>query len=183
MHKANAAGLEIRDWFRSMRRAVLIRSHLNVRPVLAGIGGALIVMALPPCASPGRAETMSSALARAYAGNPDLNQQRAGVRATDEDLPRASARWRPSANAIGQYGYNYLDFASSGAALGAGGAAGGSRFRSGSDPGTLGLSVTQNLFNGNRTVNGIRQAESNIFGARETLRNTEQSVLQGAATA
>ncbi len=166
-----------------MRRAVLIRSHLNVRPVLAGIGSALIAMALLPCASSGRAETMSSALARAYAGNPDLNQQRAGVRATDENLPRASARGRPSANAIGQYGYNYLDFASGGAAFAAGGAAGGSRFRSGSDPGALGLSVTQNLFNGNRTVNGIRQAESNIFGARETLRNTEQSVLQGAATA
>ncbi|MDQ6867713.1 MAG: hypothetical protein M3178_04670, partial [Pseudomonadota bacterium] len=62
-----------------MLRAVLIRVHFNVRPVLAGIGGALIVMALPPSTSPGRAETMSSALARAYAGNPDLNQQRAGV--------------------------------------------------------------------------------------------------------
>lgn len=188
VHKTNAAGLEIRDLFRSMRRAVLIRSHLNVRPVLAGIWGALIVMALPPCASPGRAETMSSALARAYAGNPDLNQQRAGVRATDENLPRASALWRPSANAIGQFGYNYLDFASGGAGFGTagvsgGGAAGGSRLRAGTDPGTLGLSVTQNLFNGNRTVNGIRQAESNIFGAREILRNTEQGVLQGAATA
>jgi outer membrane protein len=188
VHKASAAGLEIRDWFRSMRRAVLIRSHLNVRPVLAGIGGALIAMALPPCASPGRAETMSSALARAYAGNPDLNQQRAGVRATDENLPRASALWRPTANATGQFGYNYLDFAASGAALGAtgvsgAGGTGGGRLRRGSDPGTLGLSITQNLFNGNRTVNGIRQAESNVFGARETLRNTEQSVLQSAATA
>ncbi|MGH6801139.1 MAG: TolC family outer membrane protein, partial [Methylocella sp.] len=37
--------------------------------------------------------------------------------------------------------------------------------------------------NGNRTVNGVRQAESNIFGARETLRDTEQNVLQNAATA
>jgi|GEM_PF-5401264 outer membrane protein len=52
---------------------------------------------------------MSSALARAYAGNPDLNQQRAGVRATDENLPRASAAWRPTATATGQYGYNYFD--------------------------------------------------------------------------
>ncbi|MGH8596228.1 MAG: TolC family outer membrane protein, partial [Gammaproteobacteria bacterium] len=58
-----------------------------------------------------------------------------------------------------------------------------SRLRAGTDPGTFDLKITQNLFNGNRTVNGIRQAESNIFGARETLRNTEQSVLQSAATA
>ena len=51
------------------------------------------------------------------------------------------------------------------------------------DLGTLGLNVTQNLFNGNRTANGVRQAESNIFGARETLRNTEQNILLSAATA
>ncbi|HXN88633.1 MAG TPA: TolC family outer membrane protein [Methylocella sp.] len=171
-----------------MRRAVLIHSLFNVRPVLAGIGGVLIVMALPPCASPGRAETMSSALARAYAGNPDMNQQRAGVRATDENLPRASAAWRPTATATGQFGYNYLDLipsgaSSSGVGAGAASAAGGRRFRRGTDPGSLGLTVTQNLFNGNRTVNGVRQAESNIFGARETMRNTEENVLLNGATA
>src|ERR1700720_394769 len=92
-----------------MRCAFLIRSHFNVRPVLAGIGGALIVMVLPPCASPGRAETMSGALARAYAGTPDMNQQRAGVRATDENLPRATSTWRPTATANAQYGFNHLD--------------------------------------------------------------------------
>jgi hypothetical protein len=33
------------------------------------------------------AETMSTALARAYGGSPDLNQQRAGARATDHRSP------------------------------------------------------------------------------------------------
>jgi outer membrane protein len=132
----------------------------------------------------------SSELARAYAGNPDLNQQRAGVRATDENLPRASAAWRPTATATGQYGYNYFDLTapvSSGAAARTSGRApttsGSSRLRQATDPGSLGLTVTQNLFNGNRTVNGVRQAESNIFGARESLRNTEQNVLLNGATA
>jgi outer membrane protein len=165
-----------------MRGAVIIRSHFNVRPVLAGIVGALMVMALAQSASPGRTETMSSALARAYGGNPDMNQQRAGVRATDENLPRATSTWRPTATATGQFGYNYLDLRSpspAGASLVGSGA---SRLRTGTDPGSLGLTVTQNLFNGNRTLNGVRQAESNIFGARETLRNTEQNVLQSAAT-
>jgi outer membrane protein len=168
-----------------MRRAVLIRSHLNVRPVLAGIVGALIAMALPPCGSPGRAETMSSALARAYAGNPDLNQQRAGVRATDENLPRASALWRPTATANAQYGFNHLDetSASGGSSASAVTRTTSPKLRANTATWNYGLTVTQNLFNGNRTVNGVRQAESNIFGARETLRNTEQSVLQSAATA
>ena len=62
----------------------------------------------------GAAETMSGALARAYMGNPDLNQQRAGVRATDETLPQASAAWRPTATATGEYGYNYFDLRTSG---------------------------------------------------------------------
>ena len=37
------------------------------------------------------AETLDSALARAYRGNPTLGAQRASVRATDENVPRARA--------------------------------------------------------------------------------------------
>ena len=101
-----------------MCRAALARAHTQTRPILAGIAGLLIAMALPPCASTGRAETMSSALARAYAGNPDINQQRAGVRASDESLPRASAPWRPTVTATAEYGYNYLDFMTKGGGRG-----------------------------------------------------------------
>jgi outer membrane protein len=175
-----------------MRRAVFIRSHFNVRPVLAGIGGALIVMVLPPYASTGRAETMSGALARAYAGNPDINQQRAGVRATDENLPRATSTWRPTATATAQYGYNHLDETSAApTSVAAGSSSAASavsgtpslKLRAATAPWNYGLTVSQNLFNGNRTVNGVRQAESNIFGARETMRNTEENVLLNGATA
>jgi len=145
--------------------------------------GAVFVLA---ATARGSAETISGALARAYLGNPDLNQQRAGLRATDETLPQASAGWRPTATVTGQYGYNYLDFRSSGAAaIGGAAVATGSGFhiRRGTDPGTLGFTVSQNVFNGNRTLNGVRQAESNIFGGREAVRNTEQNILSGAAMA
>jgi outer membrane protein len=169
-----------------MRRAVLTRAHFHARPVLAGI--ALIVMALPPSASPGRAETMSGALALAYAGNPDMNQQRAGVRASDENLPRATSTWRPTATATAQYGYNHLEETSaSGSSSGASAVTGipsaSAALRDNTATWTYGLTVTQNLFNGNRTVNGVRQAESNIFGARETMRNTEENTLLNGATA
>jgi outer membrane protein len=147
--------------------------------------GPLIGVALPfAMAMDGAAETMSDALARAYLGNPDLNQQRASVRATDETLPQASAAWRPTAIATGQVGYNYFDLHSSGGAAFTGAVfTSATKLRRATDPGTLGFTVTQNVFNGNRTLNGVRQAESNIFGARETLRNTEQNILSGAATA
>ena len=174
-----------------MRCAALACSHAPERPIRAVMAGLMIALALPLCVSPGQAETMSSALARAYAGNPDLNQQRAGVRATDENLPRASSAGRPTVTATGQFGYNYLDLITSGTAgagaaavaTGGGGGSGGTQLRKGIDTGSLGLTATQNLFNGNRTLNGVRQAELNIFGARESLRDTEQNVLLNGATA
>jgi outer membrane protein len=143
------------------------------RPAAGRLAAALAVLlaALTP-AAPGAAETMSSALIRAYGGNPDLNQQRAGVRAADENIPRATSGWRPTLSANGQFGYNYLDTRQ-----------GGVRTHGSTPPTSVGLTVTQNLFNGNRTQNSVRQAESNIFGSREVLRNTEQDVLQSGATA
>ena len=47
----------------------------------------------------------------------------------------------------------------------------------------FGATATQTLFNGFQTANGARRAESQVAGARETLRVTEQLVLLDAATA
>ena len=123
-----------------------------------------------------QAESISGALARAYGGNPDLNQQRSAVRASDENLPRQTSGWRPSASGTVSYGYNYTDSKIVQGAVTV-------PTKASTAPGTFGLTVTQNLFNGNRTVNGVRQAESNILQSRETLRNTEQNTLQNGATA
>ncbi len=46
-----------------------------------------------------------------------------------------------------------------------------------------GVTVTQTLLNGFQTGNRTRQAEGQVFAARETLRTTEQTVLLNAATA
>ena len=43
--------------------------------------------------------------------------------------------------------------------------------------------VTQTLFNGFQTSNRTRQAEAQVFSARELLRTTEQAVLLAAVTA
>lgn len=127
-------------------------------------------------ASPGQAETISSALSRAYMGNPDLNQQRAGARATDENVARAKAGFRPTVQGTASFGYNNID-----ESIAFGGTP--SRIRGDSFPTQAALTVTENLFNGNRTVNGVKQAESQVFGAREQTRNTEQNTLQNGATA
>jgi outer membrane protein len=147
---------------------------ISMRHAALGLA-AMVLLVASPC----RAETMSGALARAYTGNPDLNQRRAGVRATDETLPRAASTWRPSVRATGDVGYNYLDFNPGGSTF----TGTSRRQRAGTLPRAVGLSVTQNIFNGNRTLNGVRQAESNILGAREDLRETELDVLQSGANA
>lgn len=51
-----------------------------------------------------------------------------------------------------------------------------------STPRSVGLSGTQTLFNGERTANSVRKAESQVSASRETLRMMEQSVLLAAAT-
>ena len=122
--------------------------------------------------SPSRGETISSALARAYMGNPDLNQQRAATRASDEGVSKANGGYRPQISGTAQFGYENTD-----------GNIFGQQIKSNTLPTAAGFTVTENVFNGNRTTNGVRQAESQVFQARETTRNSEQNLLQNGATA
>ena len=74
---------------------ILIVGALGLsRPVAAAT--ALTGVLVAEAGTPAAAETISSALARAYAFSPDLNAQRAGLRATDENLPKAIAGYRPT---------------------------------------------------------------------------------------
>ena len=135
---------------------------------------ALAAMALGAGAHGAAAETISGALARAYAGNPDINQQRASVRAIDENVPRAKSGYRPRITATADAGRQVTEF-SPPTLLG--------KNTSSSNPRGYGVSITQNLWNGNRTDNGVRQAESGVLGSRETMRQTVQTILQNGATA
>ncbi|KAB1076668.1 TolC family outer membrane protein [Methylobacterium soli] len=135
---------------------------------LTGIAAAASIAA----ASPVRAETLESALARAYAGNPQLNAGRAGVRATDENVAIAQSGYRPTVGVQASIGTTYTEGNLSGANL-----------RQTLIPGQAGITVTQNLFNGFQTDNSTRRAESTVYSQRESLRFTELSTLFNAAQA
>lgn len=156
-------------------RVTPARAPAALRLVFAAMSGAA---AISFGCSVVRAETMSDALARAYANNTTFNQQRAGVRATDETLPQATAAYRPTVSATGQFGVTHIH--ENGAGVLNGGTA--SSLDATTDPGLAALTVTETVFNGNRNYNGVRQAESNILGARENLRNTEENTLLNGAT-
>ena len=46
---------------------------------------------------------------RAYQNNPQLNAQRAAVRATDEGVPQALSGYRPKVSVNASAGYQYTD--------------------------------------------------------------------------
>ncbi|MBS9476140.1 TolC family outer membrane protein [Ancylobacter radicis] len=127
------------------------------------------------------AQTLEQALAAAYKNNPTLNSQRAATRATDEYVPIALAGYRPqvfgSAYAGAQWAETRVD---SGYALLQGNNA---ISNTRTTPTGVGVTISQTIYNGLRTANSVRSAESQVKGQRELLRNTEQLVLLDAATA
>jgi outer membrane protein len=136
------------------------------------------------CSNTAAADTLEWAIVQAYQNNPSLNAQRAALRAADENVPQALSGYRPKLSVTAAGGYNYFrevnktvvqtTFPNSV-----------SYTSIGEDLGTrqFGATATETLYNGNQTANRTRQAESQVAGARETLRVTEQQVLLDAATA
>ena len=119
------------------------------------------------------AATLEDALVKTYQNNPQLNSERARQRGTDENVPQAMSGYRPqlvaSLSAGLQAVRNILpDNTVQGATL---------------KPWTIGLTVTQVLFNGYKTANNVRVAEFQVKSGREALRNTEQGVMLDAVTA
>jgi len=142
--------------------------------VLGGAAAAVLIL-IHIAATPARADTMEAALLRAYQNNPQLNAQRATVRATDENVPQALSGYRPKVAVTaggGEQYTNQLAIGSTGQKLEVGP----------QSPHAVGVTVTQTLYNGNQTANKTRAAESQVLGAREGLRLMEQSVLLAAAT-
>jgi outer membrane protein len=130
--------------------------------------------------SPAAADTLEWALVQAYQNNPSLNAQRLALRATDENVPQALSGYRPKLSITGSGGYNFFSETSE---LVLPGATSITHFGQTFVSNTVGASGTYTVFNGFQTANRTRQAESQVEGARETLRVTEQQVLLDAATA
>jgi len=118
------------------------------------------------------AQSLDQALVSAYHNNPTLNAQRAATRVVDENVPQALSGFRPQVGAAAAAGIDWTRTR-----------AGGVTVSNTLRPYNYGVTVTQNLFAGFRTINSTRSAESQVFGSRETLRNSEQNVLLDAVIA
>lgn len=152
-----------------------VRQSGTVRPAarralwLAGIVPVVCIVAV--AASPVSAETLRQALASAYKFNPRLDAERARLRATDEEVPRAKSGYKPVITGSADISYEHTRTRPSSPADGE------------THPKGYGVTATQPIFSGFRTVNAVRAAEATVRAGRETLRIVEQSVLLEAVTA
>jgi outer membrane protein len=143
------------------------RFHRSAWPVLC------LAVAGLTAIEPAAAETLPEAMVRAYQSSPQLNADRARQRGTDENVPQALTGYRPQIVA----------------SLGAGLQAVRDLLPNNTiqtatlRPWTIGVTVTQVLFNGFKTANSVRVAEFQVQSGREALRNTGQGVLLDAVTA
>ena len=122
--------------------------------------------------APTAAETLADALAMAYQTNPQLQAQRARIRAGDEQYVQARAQFRPSADLSSELGgisVAYDDVR---------------REPQYGDPNLgVNLGVGQNLYTGGRASNAVREVEANILANREQLRGLENDVMQAVVQA
>ena len=119
------------------------------------------------------AETLEEALAKAYLNNPNLAAARARLRATDEEVPLALSGWRPTVSVNYEAGKAYTDQSAGTTSLAR------STNRS---PHGGGIALSQNLFEGGRTVARTEEAEQSVLAERARLASAEQQVMLDAAT-
>jgi outer membrane protein len=130
---------------------------------------AMVVSAIGVASIAGaQAQSLEQALVSAYLTNPQLEAQRAALRATDELVPQALSGWRPSVTAEGATIFNDTD-------------------RSGNQSDTFttlqsSLAVDQEIYSGGETVANTRRAERLVRVERARLMVVEQQVLLDAVT-
>jgi outer membrane protein len=121
------------------------------------------------------AQTMYETLAKAYQSNPTLQAQRAELRSIDEGVPQAKSKWRPDLQFTSKLNKLQRRTNNIGGGLGAG-----------NDTRTTyngRFTLTQNVYEGGRTVAEISQAKHEISRERARLVVVEQQVLMDAVTA
>ena len=120
------------------------------------------------------AQTFEEALISAYDKHPQIQAQRSRLREIDESYVQARSQSLPTANAQGDLGGTYLD------------REGGGLFPGSSDWGTnnsVGLNVSQPIYQGGRVAGLKSQAKSQIMAARAELAFVEQNIMLSTAGA
>lgn len=126
--------------------------------------------------------TLEEALSTAYLTNPELQQERATLRATDESVSQANAGWRPTIQTSlgGTYGNNTNTSFGTGAYEDSSGQIHyGDVTQAKTQPGYQAqVTISQPIYQGGKTTAQTHQALNQVMAERAKLLSTEQSVFQ-----
>ncbi|HEX2478290.1 MAG TPA: TolC family outer membrane protein [Geminicoccaceae bacterium] len=117
--------------------------------------------------APGQAQSLEEALVAAYLTNPDLEAQRAALRATDELVPQALSDWRPTVAIDSAAIANDVDSSEGDGSF---------------NTTQTGIALDQQIYNGGETVANTTRAENVVRLERARLVAFEQQVLLDAVT-
>jgi outer membrane protein len=131
----------------------------------------LLVPLIAANASSAHALTLKEALATAYMTNPQLEAARANLRATDEEVAKANAGWRPTISVNGTEGFENIITEKPSYSVDNANQLSGS------------ATVSEPLYRGGRTLAEIKHAKALVRAGRAVLQGTEANVLLDAATA
>ena len=122
-----------------------------------------------------QADTLETALAKAYEYNPALKAARAATSAIDENVAIAKSGYRPTLSIDGGYSDSKINTNRSEHGTAQRPIDGYER--------SLAATISQPIFSGFQTVNSVSSAKSSVKAAQASLMSTEQSLLLNAATA
>jgi len=142
--------------------------------MLLGAAASCVALSIAPAAS---AETLADALIAAYQNSNLMEQNRALLRATDEDVAVALSALRPVISFVAQSSYaNVRSYRS----LGFGAA---TKDNDESLTSSIGLTAEMTLYDFGRNALALEAAKETVLATREALVDLEQNVLLGAVQA
>lgn len=153
------------------RRARLLRPAVSRAQAHPGIMCLCAALAAAVPTGAAHADNLRDALISAYQSNPGLDAERARLRATDEDVPRAKSGYRPSIT-------GEASIASEDSTSRPGSASDGH-----TRPTNWEVSVRQPVFDGFRTLNAVSAAEATVRAGRARLTERVSLTLLDAVNA
>ena len=142
---------------------------MKARSIFSSRSVATVLLLLTAGAPAAHAETLQSALAKAYRSNPTLTGARAGQRATNENVAIQKSAGRPTADATGEYQEIVIRPTRS--------------FLAPHRQGTISGGLNVPIYRGGAVRNGVKAAETRVEAGQANLRGTEASIFSQVVAA